>query len=421
MLTVSFHTKDDYITLFMNELEHKEKLYEKLKHFATNTHKAGVSDFIECHFESNHAKQVSTLTLKLSKKKNNTLDIADIIHLFFCSNPQLMELNNASLNHKLAKTVILYSSNTIQFEFSSCNKLSTIETDFEDTYVQALKDHAKELKYEANYRLFGLSLETFLKIDGITNESTPTLIAITGASGSGKSTLLVKIKEALLKLGKTCETVYFDNFYKPQPNISKKDREKTNYDVPDALDISLFLKTMRNLKSKQSTFIPCYSFQEHTRTHETELKKPAEYIIIDGIFALHNARARALFNTMIYVESDLDLVFIRRLLRDTKERGRDIKSITHQYLTDVRDSFFKYIEPTKNYAHLVVSNNGKHCFDVNVPEVIKFITDNTMDSSQAMMKPLSTYGSLFKPAKTQVTLAALHPAPSASSPLASYS
>lgn len=183
----------------------------------------------------------------------------------------------------------------------------------------------------------------------------PILIGIAGGTGSGKSTFTNRIKDAF---GDRVSILYHDNYYKAHDEMPFEERKKLNYDHPDAFDTELLVEHIKALKSGQSIICPTYDYSQHNRAKNTVTIEPRKVILIEGILTLCDSRLRDLMDIKIFVDADADADerILRRVLRDTKERGRDIENIIDQYLTTVKPMHYLYVEPTKSYADLVVNS-----------------------------------------------------------------
>ena len=205
------------------------------------------------------------------------------------------------------------------------------------------------------------------------------IIAITGASASGKSLIASTIhKELCNELG--CEEIGIiaeDSYYKDQSHLSFEERIKTNYDHPNSMDRDLLIQHLRDLKMGNAVDIPVYSYVEHTRTQEVTHFEPKKVIILEGILLLTDERIRQEVNMSVFVDTPLDICFIRRLQRDMEERGRSLQSVIDQYRATVRPMFLQFIEPSKQYADIVVPRGGKNRIAINILKAqIKHLLDN---------------------------------------------
>lgn len=199
----------------------------------------------------------------------------------------------------------------------------------------------------------------------------PILIAIAGGSASGKTTVVKKIIEQLNS--KDITVISHDDYYKDLTHLALTERYKVNFDHPDSLDNDLFVAQLKDLLDGKSIYKPKYDFVEHNRASESELVEPTKIIIIEGILILEDERVRDLATIKLFVESDDDIRFIRRLVRDTKERGRSIESVINQYLTTVKPMYYAFIKPTKRYADIIIPNDSTH--DVAVDCIARMIND----------------------------------------------
>ncbi len=187
----------------------------------------------------------------------------------------------------------------------------------------------------------------------------PILISIAGGTASGKTTVVEEIINHFESQDVTvlCQ----DNYYKSQDDISLEERKKINYDHPNSFDMDLLYQDIAALLSNQTIQSPVYDFKEHNRKKDqTVERKPSKVVILEGILALYDKRIRELSDILIYVESDPDIRFIRRLKRDMNERGRELDSVIMQYLSTVKPMYEEYIAPTKRYADIIIPNDTKH-------------------------------------------------------------
>lgn len=181
------------------------------------------------------------------------------------------------------------------------------------------------------------------------------IIGIAGGTGSGKSTLSKKIKEALKE---DVTLICHDNYYKDSSHLPFEERAKQNYDHPSAFDTELLIKHLKELKQGKEIDMPTYSFVEHIRNKETIRVKPSRVIILEGILIFENQELRDMMDMKIFVDTDADVRFIRRMSRDVKSRGRDIDSVVNQYLSTVKPMHEQFVEPSKKYADIIVPEGG---------------------------------------------------------------
>lgn len=196
----------------------------------------------------------------------------------------------------------------------------------------------------------------------------PTVIAITGASASGKSLFAQTIYDELLpELGdNNISIIKEDAYYRCQDHLAFEQRIQTNYDHPNAFDHEELQKHIGELVSGKSIQSPIYCYKTHTRKKETNTINSTPIILIEGILLLSNPSLRDCFDIKVYIDTPLDICLIRRIQRDTVERGRSIDSITSQYTETVRPMYYQFIEPSKMWADLVVTRGGKNRMAIEV-------------------------------------------------------
>ena len=188
------------------------------------------------------------------------------------------------------------------------------------------------------------------------------VIGIAGGTGSGKFTFTNRLKKAF---GDEVAVVYHDNYYRRQDGVPFEERKKVNYDHPDSLETDLMVEHLKKLKRGEAVDCPVYDYTKHNRSDRTVHIEPRQIILVEGILLLADPRVRELIDIKIFVEADADERIIRRIVRDVKERGRDLDNIVVQYLTTVKPMHYLYVEPTKAIADLVI-NSGMNdvAFDV---------------------------------------------------------
>ena len=184
----------------------------------------------------------------------------------------------------------------------------------------------------------------------------PYIIGIAGGSGSGKSTFAQRLKEAFPD---HISLISCDNYYLPHDDLSLEQRALLNYDAPEALEFDLMVRHLEELTKGQTALCPVYDFTLHTRSNRVTEILPRPIILIDGILIFHDPALRACMDLKIYVETDADERILRRARRDMVERGRDLDSVIHQYLTTVKPMHNTYVNPTKVFADIIL-NGGKN-------------------------------------------------------------
>lgn len=192
----------------------------------------------------------------------------------------------------------------------------------------------------------------------------PVVIGITGGTGSGKSTIA---REICRSFDKNCiAMIEQDCYYKDQSHLTLEERVKTNYDHPHAFDTELLVKHLKDLIDGKPIEKPQYDFEIHNRKVETIPVDPREIIIVEGILVLEDESLRDMLDIKIYVDTDADVRFIRRMLRDIKERGRTVDSVITQYLTVVKQMHEQFTENTKKYADIIIPEGGHNKVAIDV-------------------------------------------------------
>ncbi len=184
----------------------------------------------------------------------------------------------------------------------------------------------------------------------------PLVIAIAGGSGSGKTTVANVILE---KVG-AHRIAYLphDAYYRDLSKLPPTQRAQINFDHPESLETELLIDHIQTLKSWRPVELPIYDFTRHSRTDKTIRVNPQRVIIVEGILIFAEPRLRELFDVKIFVDTDPDLRFIRRLERDIAERGRSMETVVKQYLTTVRPMHLEFVEPSKRYADIIIPEGG---------------------------------------------------------------
>ena len=183
------------------------------------------------------------------------------------------------------------------------------------------------------------------------------IIGIAGGSGSGKSTLCRNI---VSHFDGNISHIHHDDYYKSTSGMSPEERERINYDHPSAFDTDLLIGHLKLLKSGVAIDSPTYDYKEHNRSDETVHIEPSPVIIVEGILIFENEELASCFDIKIFVDTDPDVRIIRRIMRDTRKRGRTLDSVIKQYLTTVKPMHDAFVEPTKRRADIIIPEGGKN-------------------------------------------------------------
>jgi len=185
---------------------------------------------------------------------------------------------------------------------------------------------------------------------------TPLIIGIAGGSGSGKTTVAQSI---LQRVGpEQIAYLQHDEYYKDLSGLPPAQRVAINFDHPNSLETSLLVQHIEQLKLGQPVQVPIYDFSTHSRTNQSFIVNPRPVVLVEGILIFTEQVLRNLFDIKIFVDTDSDLRFIRRLQRDISERGRSRESVIQQYLTTVRPMHLEFVEPSKRYADVIIPEGG---------------------------------------------------------------
>ena len=191
------------------------------------------------------------------------------------------------------------------------------------------------------------------------------VIGIAGGSGSGKTTLTKKLME---KFGDNITVLSHDNYYKRHDELTYEERAQLNYDEPEALDTSLMVYQLDQLRHGQAIDCPVYDFTQHNRSNETIRINPERVILVEGIMIFASEELRNMMDIRIFVDTDADIRLCRRIKRDVTKRGRSLESVINQYKTTVKPMHEKHVEPSKKYADLVVPEGGKNVVALDMIE-----------------------------------------------------
>jgi uridine kinase len=195
-------------------------------------------------------------------------------------------------------------------------------------------------------------------------ETTRTVIGVAGGSGSGKTTVIRRIVESL---GEDQVTVLeHDRYYRDRNDLRLEERAALNYDHPDSLETDLLVRHVRDLRAGRAIEAPVYDFARHARQTATEPVEPRRAIIVEGILIYSDAALRNLMDVKVFVDTDADTRFIRRLQRDIAERGRTVQSVIDQYLATVKPMHLDFVEPSKRYADVIIPVGGQNAVAIDM-------------------------------------------------------
>jgi uridine kinase len=182
------------------------------------------------------------------------------------------------------------------------------------------------------------------------------VIGVAGGTGSGKTTVA---EEIVRRVGaRRIASVHQDRYYKDLSHLAPGDRVEQNFDHPDAIEVALLVEHVGLLKTGLRAPLPVYDFTRHVRTDAIDWTEPRPVILLEGILVLAMPELRRLLDIKLFVDTDADLRFIRRLDRDLAERGRSVKSVIDQYLGTVRPMHLEFVEPSKRFADVIIPEGG---------------------------------------------------------------
>lgn len=192
----------------------------------------------------------------------------------------------------------------------------------------------------------------------------PVVIGIAGGTGSGKTTVATEVKSRFSS--KNVVILPHDSYYRDQSDLPFEEREKLNYDHPSAFENELLARHLDRLTGWKPIDRPIYDYATHSRLSETIRVEPAEIILLEGILVLVDEILRSVMDIKIYIDADSDERFIRRLLRDMKERKRSPDSVIEQYVATVRPMHLQFVEPSKRYADIIVPEGGHNAVAIDL-------------------------------------------------------
>ncbi len=187
-------------------------------------------------------------------------------------------------------------------------------------------------------------------------DNKPIVFGVAGGTASGKTTVAQTILDAV----GASKVAYLphDAYYKDRPDLTFDERAQLNYDHPNSLESRLLVKHIKQLLAADSVQVPVYDFTQHRRTAETVTVEPSPIVLVDGILIFTKRRLRELMDIKVFVDTDPDVRFIRRLKRDMEERDRTLNSVVSQYLDTVRPMHLKFVEPSKRFADVIIPGGG---------------------------------------------------------------
>lgn len=209
----------------------------------------------------------------------------------------------------------------------------------------------------------------------------PIIIAISGASGSGKSLFTQNLVLKLQQNGQRVLVLQEDHYYKSQDHIPLEKRAETNYDHPDAFEHDLLSQQLIALHDGETIDYPIYCYKTHTRLRKSKKVAPAPIIIIEGIMLLTQIQLFDNFDLKVFVDTALDVCLMRRMLRDTQERGRSMVSVAKQYENTVKPMYHKFIEPSKSFADLIIPHGGENYIAVDVVSAYLYKSDKGLPTN----------------------------------------
>lgn len=184
----------------------------------------------------------------------------------------------------------------------------------------------------------------------------PLVIGVAGGSGSGKTTVAQTI---LSRVGRNrIAFLQHDSYYKDLSGLPPTQQSEINFDHPDSLESDLLAQHIASLRNGTSVWVPIYDFSANRRTGDVFVVEPRSVILVEGILIFTEPKLRSMFDVKIFVDTDADLRFIRRLKRDIAERGRTTESVIQQYQATVRPMHLEFVEPSKRYADVIIPEGG---------------------------------------------------------------
>jgi uridine kinase len=197
-----------------------------------------------------------------------------------------------------------------------------------------------------------------------TSVQRPVIIGIAGGTGSGKTTVALRVKERFPS--RTVEIIHHDSYYHDHPELGDAERERINFDHPNAFETDLLIQHLEQLRRGIPIDKPLYDYSTHRRRPSTETVHPADIIFVEGILVLEGAALRRHMDVRLFVDVEADERFIRRMKRDINKRGRDLESVVRQYRETVRPMHDQFVEPSKRYAHVIIPEGGHNVVAIDM-------------------------------------------------------
>jgi len=203
----------------------------------------------------------------------------------------------------------------------------------------------------------------------------PLIIGVAGGSGSGKTTVSNAILERVGR-GRIAFLAH-DSYYHDLSHLPLEERAKVNFDHPDAFDNALYLAHLEALEAGQPVAVPTYDFANYVRLPEVVIVQPQPVVLLEGILIFADAALRSHMDIKLFVDAESDLRIIRRIQRDTRQRGRTVESVIEQYLRTVRPMHLEFVEPSKRYADIIIPNGGLNpiAIDMVVARIERMLND----------------------------------------------
>ena len=185
----------------------------------------------------------------------------------------------------------------------------------------------------------------------------PLIIGIAGGSGSGKTTLVERLCE---QFGEDVSVLTHASYYTPRPDLTDEERDSLNLDHPASFDTDRLISDLEDLIAGKTVQVPVYDFAIQDRLEETRSLSPTKIILVEGMLILENKALRNLLDIKLFVDTDDDVRLLRRILRDTRERGRSLDEVAERYLATVKPMHQQFVEPSKRYADVIIPEGGEN-------------------------------------------------------------